>query len=100
MEPAEGYRLPETLASVKVDDIPVSADTYTYNATTGEFQMNGITKKVSIEATGQRIYYSVTATLQHLTCDLTADQTVAHGEDLTVRFTADAGYHVPESITV
>ena len=100
LEPAEGYRLPQTLASVKVDDIPVSADTYTYNATTGEFQMNGITKKVSIEATGQRIYYSVTATLQHLTCDLTADLTVAHGEGLTVRFTADAGYHVPESITV
>lgn len=97
--PDEGYELPTSI-TVKMNGNLLEAYAYYYDPKTGEIRIDAVTGEVEIVAEGQPIYWAVTARLSHVTSDLIADIKIAYGDNLTVQFTAEENYKLPESITV
>ena len=98
--PEQGYKLPAAITvEMGASALQVGVD-YTYNTTTGEVKINAVTDAVKITATGVELSkYTITMVLTNLKSDK-EEQTVYEGESFTFKLIPDAGYRLPETITV
>lgn len=96
-----GYSLPSTV-TVKVGGVEKSTpDDYTWNSSTGSLTVksSATTDDILIKVDGEAEEYGVTYTLSHVTGSVTP-ATIAYDESLIVQVAADAGYNLPDTITV
>ena len=98
--PEQGYKLPAAITvEMGTSTLQAGAD-YTYNTTTGEVKINAVTDAVKITAIGVELSkYTITMALTNLKSDKD-EQTVYEGESFTFKLIPDAGYRLPETITV
>lgn len=98
--PGQGYKLPAAITvEMGTSALQVGVD-YTYNTTTGEVKINAVTDAVKITASGVELSkYTITMALTNLKSDK-EEQTVYEGESFTFKLIPDAGYRLPETITV
>lgn len=98
--PEQGYKLPAAITvEMGTSTLQAGAD-YTYNTTTGEVKINAVTDAVKITAIGVELSkYTITMALTNLKSDK-EELTVNEGESFTFKLIPDAGYRLPETITV
>lgn len=98
--PGQGYKLPAAITvEMGASALQVGVD-YTYNTTTGEVKINAVTGAVKITATGvELLKYTITMALTNLKSDK-EELTVYEGESFAFKLIPDAGYRLPETITV
>lgn len=98
--PGQGYKLPAAITvEMGTSTLQAGAD-YTYNTTTGEVKINAVTDAVKITAIGVELSkYTITMALTNLKSDK-EELTVNEGESFTFKLIPDAGYRLPETITV
>lgn len=98
--PEQGYKLPAAITvEMGTSTLQAGAD-YTYNTTTGEVKINAVTDAVKITAIGVELSkYTITMALTNLKSDK-KELTVNEGESFTFKLIPDAGYRLPETITV
>ncbi|WP_251966304.1 C10 family peptidase [Parabacteroides sp. AD58] len=98
--PGQGYKLPAAITvEMGASALQVGVD-YTYNTTTGEVKINAVTDAVKITATGvELLKYTITMALTNLKSDK-EELTVYEGESFAFKLIPDAGYRLPETITV
>ena len=98
--PEQGYKLPTAIMVEMGTSTLQVGDDYTYNTTTGEVKINAVTDAVKITASGvERSKYTITMALTNLKSDK-EELTVYEGESFTFKLIPDAGYRLPETITV
>lgn len=87
-----GYALPDTVS--------VSGAAYSWNKTTGKLTLSNPTQDVTITIAAEKIIYSITTDLIDVTGGSTNSTTITVGESVSLSFTANDGYELPDEVTV
>lgn len=94
----KGYTLPETIVVTMGGNNLVAGTEYTYDATTGTFTLQSITRELRIKVVPVKVKYDVTAALTHLTASIA--EKVAYNDPLSFMLVPEKGYKLPATITV
>ena len=97
----EGYNLPDSVQITGTDGEEFTG--YTYSQNTGAITITGgVTEDITITAAGTVKRYQVAYTGMTGVSGSAAEgaRIATHGQDYTTRLTAQAGYQLPETITV
>nr|DAG04088.1 MAG TPA: hypothetical protein [Myoviridae sp. ctbEa13] len=92
LTPNTNYKLPTS--------VNVTGAIQSWNASTGKLTLSNPTADVHVSATCPIITYSITETLTNVTKSGTHPTTINAGSTVTLKYTADANYELPNSVTV
>lgn len=87
-----GYSLPDTVV--------VTGAAYSWNKTTGKLTLSNPTEDVTVTVVAEKIVYSITTNLIDVTGMSDNSNTITVGESVSLYFTANDGYELPDEITV
>ena len=95
-----GYTLPSELTVEMGDVALVAGRDYSYNSTTGEFDLSSITGDLSISGSADAIDYgAATYQLSHIILG-SHTETAKHGEFYQCELSAEVGYDLPKTVQV
>lgn len=92
LTPDTNYKLPTS--------VTVTGATQSWDASTGKLTLSNPTGNVRVTATCPIITYSITETTLHVTQSGTHPTTINAGSTVTLKYTANTNYELPDTVTV